>query len=134
MIEMSTRISNILNWLLHVIGYTLTLFLVDIIFESFYVDNVLYYILASVILCILNKTLKPVLFKLTIPITGLTFGLFYFVIDFIIIELVSLILDKHFQVYGLWMGIVITLSISLIHFFVKEIIIKPIIRRCEKDD
>ena len=125
---------RILNWLFYVIGYILTLFVVDLLFESFFVDDVLYYFLSAILLCLLNKTLKPILFKLTIPITGITFGLFYFVINFFIIELVNLILGNHFQIYGIWMGLFITLAISLIHFFIKEVIIKPIIRRCEKDD
>ena len=47
-------------------------FLVDLILSRFTTS-------ISILIYILNKTVKPILFKLTLPITGITLGLFYFV-------------------------------------------------------
>ena len=40
----------------------------------------------KILIYILNKTVKPILFKLTLPITGITLGLFYFVNNMIILK------------------------------------------------
>jgi len=125
------RIDKLLDWIIYISGYTLTLFLVDIIFNAFEVDNILYYFLGSIVIYILNKTVKPIIFRLTLPITGLTFGLFYFVVNFIVLEMVDFILGHHFDIYGIWWGLFIAVSISVIHFIIEEVIIKPIVKKVE---
>lgn len=125
------RLNKFLDWIIYITGYTLTLFLVDIIFNAFEVDNLWYYFLGSIVIYILNKTIKPIVFKLTLPITGLTFGLFYFVVNFLMLEIVDHVLGHHFDIYGIFNGILIAVSISVIHFILEEAVIKPIVRRCE---
>ena len=89
----------------------------------------MYYFWGSIILFILNKTIKKIVFKLTLPITGLTFGLFYFVIDFFMLKIVDFILGNHFDIYGIWWGLFIAVSISVIHFILEELILKPLMRK-----
>jgi putative membrane protein len=123
------RINKLLDWIIYISGYTLTLYLVDVIFNAFEVDNLLYYFWGSIILFILNKTIKKIVFKLTLPITGLTFGLFYFVIDFLMLKIVDFVLGNHFDIYGIWWGLFIAVSISVIHFILEELILKPLMRK-----
>ena len=123
------RLNKLLDWIIYISGYTLTLYLVDVIFNAFEVDNLLYYFWGSIILFILNKTIKKIVFKLTLPITGLTFGLFYFVIDFLMLKLVDFVLGNHFDIYGIWWGLFIAVSISVIHFILEELILKPLMRK-----
>lgn len=123
------RLNKILDWIIYISGYTLTLFLVDIIFNAFEIDNIIYYFIGSILIFILNKTIKPIVFRLTLPITGLTFGLFYFVVNFIMLEIVDFILGHHFDIYGIWWGIFIAFSVSVIHFLIEEVIIKPIVKK-----
>lgn len=123
------RLNKVLDWIIYISGYTLTLFLVDIIFNAFEIDNIIYYFIGSILIFILNKTIKPIVFRLTLPITGLTFGLFYFVVDFIMLEIVDFILGHHFDIYGIWWGIFIAFSVSVIHFLIEEVIIKPIVKK-----
>lgn len=123
------RLNKLLDWIIYISGYTLTLYLVDVIFNAFEVDNLLYYFWGSIILFILNKTVKKIVFKFTLPITGLTFGLFYFVIDFLMLKIVDFILGHHFDVYGIWWGIFIAFSISVIHFILEEVILKPLMKK-----
>ena len=123
------RLNKLLDWIIYISGYTLTLYLVDVIFNAFEVDNLLYYFWGSIILFVLNKTVKKIVFKFTLPITGLTFGVLYFVIDFLMLKIVDFILGHHFDVYGLWWGIFIAFSISVIHFILEEVILKPLMKK-----
>ena len=117
------RLNKLLDWIIYISGYTLTLYLVDVLF------NIIYYFWASIIINILNKTVKKIVFKLTLPITGLTFGLFYFVVDFLMLKIVDYILGHHFDIYGIWWGIFIAVSISVIHFILEEVILKPLMKK-----
>ena len=123
------RLNKVLDWIIYISGYTLTLFLVDVIFNAFEVDNILYYFVGSILIYVLNKTIKKIVFKLTLPITGLTFGLFYFVIDFLMLKIVDYLLGHHFDIYGIWWGLFIAVSISVIHFLLEEVILKPLVRK-----
>ena len=56
------------------IGYAIVLITVSVLFSSFEINNKyygLYALLASIIIYILNKTIKPILTYLTLPITVL---------------------------------------------------------------
>ena len=123
------RLNKVLDWIIYISGYTLTLFLVDVIFNAFEVDSILYYFIGSILIYVLNKTVKKIVFKLTLPITGLTFVLFYFVIDFLMLKIVDYILGHHFDIYGIWWGLFIAVSISVIHFLLEEVILKPLVRK-----
>ena len=83
----STVFKQILSFLLNVIGYTFVLYITDYLFNSLYVEQLFYDFVAALIICILNKTVKPFVFKITIPITGLTFGLFYPFINYFILKI-----------------------------------------------
>ena len=94
------RLNRFLEWLLYFASYSLVFFLVSFGFETFYIDPshpVLFSILASFIIYILNQTVKPLLVRLTIPVTGLTLGLFYPFINLFILKLADWILGKYFN-------------------------------------
>lgn len=125
------RLNNLLDSILYISGYALVLLIVDVIFNSFDIDNTFYFFLTVIIIYILNKTVKPLLVRLTLPLTALTFGLFYPFINFFILEIVDLILGSHLQIYGFWSTLLISIVISVINFFVQNLIVNPIIRRCD---
>lgn len=129
--EKTFKFSKILDWVLYVVSYTFVLLIVDLLFNSFDLDNIWYGFLAVLIISILNKTIKPIIFKLTIPITGLTFGLFYPFINLFILKIVDFILGNHFKINGILSGVLIAVLISIMNFIIEEVIIKPIIRRCK---
>lgn len=126
------RINRFVDSILYISGYTLVLFLVDIIFNSFDIDNFWFGLIAVVLLYVLNKLVRPIIFRLTLPITAITFGLFYPVVNFLILKMVDFILGDHIQIYGVVSGILIAIVISIMDFFVEELVIKPIIRRCDR--
>ncbi len=126
-------IVKLLEWIIYILCYTLVLSIVDLMFDSFRISNIFYRALAVLIISILNKTIKPVIFKYTLPITGITFGLFYPFINLFILEIVSFILGKNFIIEGIWMGVIIAVLISIMNFIMEEVIIRPIIRRCNNE-
>ncbi|HIS38672.1 MAG TPA: phage holin family protein [Candidatus Onthousia faecavium] len=126
------RLNRILEWFLYFVCYCAIFFLISLCFESFYIDPkhpLLFSILASFIIYILNQTVKPLLVRLTIPVTGLTLGLFYPFINLLILKLTDWILGSHFQLSDFWVALAISLLISVINFLVDSIMIKPIIRK-----
>jgi putative membrane protein len=126
------RLNRSIEWLLYFISYSLVFIIVGGLFKSFYIDSahpLLYSILATFILYILNKTVKPILVSLTIPITGVTLGLFYPFINLFVLKLVDWILGSHFDLKDFWVALVISILISVMNFVMEDIIIKPLIRR-----
>lgn len=130
------RINRLLDWLLYLIGYTLVFILVSNMFKSVYIDTSHSYIYSTavvLILYLLNKTIKPVLVTLTIPITGITLGLFYPFINLFILKLVDWILGSHFQLKNIWIALLVAILLSIINFVMEELVIKPIIKRVNKN-
>lgn len=126
------RINRFIDSIIYISGYTIVLFLVDLIFNSLNIDNYIFGLIAVLLIYILNKLVKPIIVRITLPITALTFGLFYLVINFLILKMVDIILGDHFHIYGIINGILIAIVISIMDFLVEEFVIKPIIRRCDK--
>ena len=119
------------EWLLYMVSYSIVLIVVSLLFgDSFYISNKfygLYALLASVIIYILNKTIKPVLVFLTLPITALSMGLFYPLINVFILYITSFILGDNFYIEGIFIPFVIAIFISILNMFMEGMIIKPII-------
>ena len=123
-------IISFIDWLMYMIGYVIVFIVVTSFFKSVYIDshNILYSILIVLIIYILNKTIKPMLVSLTIPITGLTLGLFYPFINLFIIKLVDIILGKHFQLKNIYIAFFVACILSIMNIIMEKII-KTIITR-----
>lgn len=120
------RINKLLDWLLYMIGYAIVLIAVSLIFDgTIYIDNSyfgIYGLMAAIIIYFLNKTIKPILVWLTLPITGLTLGLFYPFINVFILNMVDFILGDHFQIKGLFFSFIVAIFISIMNMMMREII------------
>lgn len=134
--KLNSKIINTINWLLHFICYAIIFILVATYFNSFSIDSshmYIYGIIATLIIFILNKTIKPILIRLTIPLTGITLGLFYPFINVFILKLTDWILGPRFQIKGIFTVFFIAILISVMNILIDNIIIKPIIRRIKKN-
>ena len=122
------NIYRLLDWLIRMVGYSLILIFTSLLFtHTLYIDKEyfgLWSFLASIIIYLLNKTVKPILFRLTIPITGLTLGLFYPFINLIILKIVSLILYPHFQIFGILYALFASILISILNIVMDHILDK----------
>ena len=119
------RVNRLIDWVLHMIGYILVFIVVTSFFKSIYIDSdhlVIWSTIIVLVIYILNKTVKPILVTLTIPITGLTLGLFYPFINLFILKLVDWILGKHFQLYNFWIALLVSILLSIINIIMDKII------------
>ncbi|NCT09808.1 MAG: phage holin family protein [Flavobacteriia bacterium] len=73
-------------------------------------------IIVAIVISLLNMFVKPILIFLTLPATILTFGLFLFVINAIIILLADKLLD-HFAVSGFFTALLFSVLLSLFRSF-----------------
>ena len=129
---MKSNINKILDFIITVLVYDLVLILVSNITNTLVIDSSyygLYSLLGAIIICILNKTIKPILFKLTIPITGVTMGLFYPCLNILILKITDWILLSHFETHGIITLFLTSILISIINLIIEELIIKPIMGR-----
>lgn len=122
-------INNLFDWLLCMLGYLGVFILVSLLFKSVYVDKghpLLYSTIIVLVIYTLKKTLKPILVYLTIPITGMTLGLFYPCINLFILKLADWILGSHFNLENIFVAFIVAILLSVMNFIVKEIINKII--------
>lgn len=121
------------EWLLYMLGYAIVLITVSCLFnKSLYINNEyfgVYALIAAIIIYILNQTIKPILIYITLPITALTYGLFYPIVNVIILYITSFILGDNFRIHGIIISFVIAIIISLLNLLMEGMIIKPIINK-----
>lgn len=77
-------------------------------------------IMVAVVLGIINVTLKPILFILTLPITILTLGLFTLVINGALIELVAKLVPG-FYVASFWWALAFAFVLSVVNSFLHSL-------------
>ena len=119
------KINKFLDWLIYMTGYTLVFVFITSFFKTIYIDSnhlILWSIIIELIIYILNKTIKPILFVLTIPITGVTMGLFYPFINLFILYLTEWILGPHFELKSFWIALFASILLSITNFIVERII------------
>ncbi|MDE2590515.1 MAG: phage holin family protein [Patescibacteria group bacterium] len=84
------------------------------------VQSFLTAIVVAVVLGIVNAVLKPILFILTLPVNILTLGLFTFILNGLIILLVSAVVPG-FKVNGLLWAVLFSIILSLINGFLSAL-------------
>ena len=84
------------------------------------VDGFLTAIVVAVVLGIVNTFIKPILLLLTFPLTILSLGLFYFVINALMVLLVSAIVPG-FKVSGFFWALIFSLVLSIVSSFLNSL-------------
>jgi len=127
--NINKMVKGFIEWTIYMTGYSLILIAISSLFpKTLYVDSSsfgLWAFLAAAILFVLNKTIKPIIVWLTLPITALTLGLFYPFINVFILHITHYILLEHFEVQGLFMSVVVALLISLMNTIMDKFILDP---------
>ncbi|MBR3898094.1 MAG: phage holin family protein [Bacilli bacterium] len=126
------NIRKMIVFIIKVLGYAGILLLTSMLFKNtIYMDssnNGMWFIIVALIVVILNSTVKPFLVWITIPITGVTLGLFYPFINLFILKIASLIVGDHFNIYGIWYAVCASILISILNVILDEVILKKIKR------
>ena len=91
--------------------------------EGIHVSGFFSAFFAAAILGILNAFFRPILFILTLPINIMTLGLFTFVLNAILLMMVSGVIPG-FEVYGFWSAMFGSLLISLVSWLLTSFINK----------
>jgi putative membrane protein len=99
----------ILRWIAH----SVAIYMVSGLLRGMRVDSVQDAILAGAVLGVINTIVRPILVVLTLPVTVLTLGLFYFVISAFCLWLTSWFLPG-FDVGGPFSTFVAALLVSFI--------------------
>jgi putative membrane protein len=107
----------ILHWLLS----TLAIWIVSQTVPGFVVSGVFAALFAALVIGFVNGTLGAVLKFVTLPLTIITLGLFWFVINALMIELASVVIPGfHLESFAsaFWGGIVLTIVNTLLKLVV----------------
>lgn len=127
--------NKFVEWIIYMIGYAIVLITVSVLFKSFEINNQyfgLYALLASIIIYILNQTIKPILTYITLPLTVLSWGLFYPIVNVVILYITNFILGDNFKITGYIAPFFIAILISLLNILMEGLIIKPITKRTKR--
>lgn len=127
------EINKCLDWLVHMIGYTLVLITTSVIFKNTVYIDPKYFgfwgLGAVLIIFCLNRTIKPLLVWMTLPLTAITLGLFYPLINIFILKITDWILLSHFEINGIFMVFIVSIFISIMNAIMDNIIIDGFIKR-----
>ena len=102
-----------MNFLLRILITAIVAFGLSAVMKGVYIDTFWTALVFSLILAILNALLKPILIILTLPITIVTFGLFLFVINAIIVWFVGHLVSGFYINSFLW-ALLFSLLLSLL--------------------
>lgn len=117
------------SFVISLFAYAFILKIMTWIFQSFQIRNFWYCILATVIIYVLNVTIKPVLFQITLPLLGISYGLFYFVLNGFVFKLTDWILGSAFTMSNFGIVFLISILITVFYQIFQSIILKPLVRR-----
>jgi putative membrane protein len=107
----------LLRWLILTSGIIIASYLL----EGIHVSGFFPAFLAAALLGILNALFRPILILLTLPINILSLGLFTFVINALMLMLVSGVISG-FEVHGFWTALLGSLIISIISWLLNSFI------------
>jgi putative membrane protein len=110
-------IGLLVRWLVLTAAILLTAYLLD----GIHVSGFFSAFFAAAILGVLNVFLRPFLFLLTLPINMVTFGLFTFVINAMLLMMASGVISG-FNVAGFWAALLGSLLISVISWILNTFI------------
>lgn len=101
---------------------TLTFLALAVIFpHNVYVRSFVVALSASFVLSLLNMLVKPVLTILSLPLTLITFGLFSFVVNGLMLSLTSKLIGSYnFGFSSFWWAIVAAAIMSFVNMVISE--------------
>ena len=98
--------------LIHWIVLTLALLIVSRLYSGFQISDLPTAIVASAVLGILNALVRPVMQFFALPVTILTLGLFYFVVNGLMLYWTAALV-KGVEVRSFWAAIIASILVSV---------------------
>ena len=100
--------------LIRLVVSTIVVLVANNVLKGFRVDSTTTAIIVAVVMGLLNTFIKPILQFLSFPITLLTLGLFYFVVNVIVVYLCAYLVAG-FSVTGFITPLIFSVALSLAH-------------------
>ena len=104
--------------------YTIVLMVTSGIFPGFALSGMMAAVQAGFILTLLNTFVKPILIFFTFPLTLMTLGLFYFVVNAIIILMTAGLMGYNFIISNFFVAFFAALFISFLQHLIKKHMLK----------
>ncbi len=98
----------------------LALVIVAYLVPGFTLDTLMAALVAAVVIGIINTLIKPIIQLLALPITLITFGIFAFVINVVLLWLASFIVPG-FHIDGFFTAVISSIVLSLVSWFLNKI-------------
>src|SRR5580698_6057014 len=105
----------LLNWVLSAAA----VWIVAQVVPGIHVSGAVAALIAALVIGLINATLGALLKIITFPLTLLTLGLFWFVINALMLELASALLSPGFHVQGFLAAFIGAIVLSLINLLLK---------------
>jgi putative membrane protein len=107
----------LLNWLLSAIS----LLIVSHLVPGFHVQGFTAALIAALVIGLVNATIGLLLKIITFPLAFLTLGLFWLVINALMLMFASAILSPNFVVSGFWPAFLGAIVLSLVNMLLKAL-------------
>jgi putative membrane protein len=111
-----------MRMLLHWVLSALAVWIMSRVVPGIYVSGPIAALIAALVIGFINATIGLVLKILTFPLTLVTLGLFWLVINALMLELASALLAPGFQVRGFFAAFVGAIVLSLVNLLLKAIV------------
>jgi putative membrane protein len=111
-----------MRMLLHWVLSALAVWIMSRVVPGIYVSGPVAALIAALVIGFINATIGLVLKILTFPLTLLTLGLFWLVINALMLELASALLAPGFQVRGFMAAFIGAIVLSLVNLLLKAIV------------
>lgn len=100
--------------ILNFVVTAIVVLVLDYFMDDIHVTSFTYALIAAVLLGILNIILKPLLQVMTIPSSTLAFGFFNFILNIIVVLLISWLMKPNFNVDGFWAAVFFSFLLAII--------------------
>lgn len=112
---------SLIQYSFHWAAMTLALWVTGVLFDGVTIKSFRTLLISALLLGIANAFIRPVLVLLTLPLTLITLGLFFLVINALMLLLVSTLV-KGFKVSGFWTAFFAGIFISVFSFVLETFI------------
>lgn len=121
--------SDLIQFLVGLVVYAVVLMIAGYLFKGIEVKSFIYALIAAFVLDLLNSTVKPILIYWTLPLSILSFGIAYPIVNMIILKLCDILMGNAFNIHGFFATFIIAIFISFMRIILDNIITKNIGRR-----
>lgn len=91
--------------------------------DGLQIDSIVYLLISSLIFTLLNAFVKPILFVLTLPLTIITLGLFYPIVNVIILNIVDFFMGSGFIITGIFSAILVSIVVAIVNYAVTNLFV-----------